>query len=37
MNDMAPTLDEKKIEGKLIMTKKGGAVTTCTFKGNKLD
>ena len=31
------TIHEKNIEGKLIMTKKGGAVLTYTFKGNKLD
>lgn len=31
------TIHEKNIEGKLIMTKKGGAVLTYTFKGSKLD
>lgn len=31
------TIHEKNIEGKLIMTKKGGTVVTYTFKGNKLD
>jgi len=31
------TIHEKSIEGKLIMTKKGGAVLTYTFKGSKLD
>ena len=31
------TIHEKNIEGKLIMTKKGGDVLTYTFKGNKLD
>lgn len=31
------TIHEKNIEGKLIMTKKDGAVLTYTFKGNKLD
>ena len=31
------TIHEKNIEGKLIMTRKGGAVLTYTFKGNKLD
>lgn len=31
------TIHEKSIEGKLILTKKGGAVLTYTFKGNKLD
>jgi len=31
------TIHEKSIEGKLIMTKKGGTVLTYTFKGNKLD
>ena len=31
------TIHEKNIEGKLIMTKDGGAVLTYTFKGNKLD
>ena len=31
------TVHEKSITGKLIMTRKGGAVLTYTFKGNKLD
>ena len=31
------TIHENNIEGKMIMTKKGGAVLTYTFKGNKLD
>lgn len=31
------TIHEKNIEGKFIMTKKGGAVLTYTFKGSKLD
>ena len=31
------TVHEKNIEGKLIMTKKGGDVLTYTFKGKKLD
>ena len=31
------TIHEKSIEGKFIMTKKGGEVLTYTFKGNKLD
>ena len=31
------TVHEKSMEGKLIMTKKGGAVLTYTFKGSKLD
>ena len=31
------TIHEKGIEGKLIMTMKGGAVLTYTFKGTKLD
>jgi hypothetical protein len=31
------TIHEKGIEGKLIMTKSGGAVLTYTFKGNRLD
>jgi hypothetical protein len=30
------TIHEKSIEGKLIMTKKDGAVLTFTFKGSKL-
>ena len=33
----AGTIHEKSIEGKFIMTKKGGTVLTYTFKGNKLD
>lgn len=31
------TIHEKNIEGKMIMTKNGGAVLTYTFKGSKLD
>jgi hypothetical protein len=31
------TIHEKGFEGKLILTKHGGAVLTYTFKGNKLD
>ena len=31
------TIHEKNIEGKLIMTKKGGSILTYTFKGNQLD
>ncbi|HXU13070.1 MAG TPA: hypothetical protein VN898_14035, partial [Candidatus Binatia bacterium] len=31
------TIHEQNIEGKMIMTKKDGAVLTYTFKGNKLD
>ena len=31
------TIHEHNIEGKMIMTKKDGAVLTYTFKGNKLD
>ena len=31
------TIHEKSITGKLIVTQKGGAVVTYTFKGNKLD
>jgi hypothetical protein len=31
------TIHEKSIEGKLIWTKRGGAVLTYTFKGSKLD
>ena len=31
------TIHEKNIEGKMIMTKKDGAVLTYTFKGSRLD
>jgi hypothetical protein len=31
------TVHDKKIEGKMIVTRKGGAVMTYTFKGDKLD
>lgn len=31
------TVHEKGMEGKMILTKKDGAVLTYTFKGNKLD
>lgn len=31
------TVHEKNIEGKLIMTRQGGAVLTYTFKGSQLD
>ena len=31
------TIHEKSMEGKMIMTRKDGAVLTYTFKGNKLD
>ena len=31
------TVHEHHIEGKMIMTRKGGAVLTYTFKGEKLD
>jgi len=31
------TVHEKSIEGKMIMTKKGGDILTYTFKGSRLD
>ncbi|HZI94388.1 MAG TPA: hypothetical protein VFE84_09105 [Patescibacteria group bacterium] len=31
------TVHEKHVEGKVIVTRKGGAVMTYTFKGEKLD
>lgn len=31
------TIHEENIEGKLIMTKKGGSILTYTFKGNQPD
>jgi len=31
------TIHENNMEGKMIMTKKDGAILTYTFKGNKLD